>query len=69
MADRPQPRRQAEDGVDQVEAVLGLDVQARARGWRQAKLAGKQADLFTILTNDLVERVLDEAASRPDEWP
>src|SRR5450759_4668603 len=67
MADRPEARREAEIGVDGAEVVLGLDMEASPRGGREAEFAGKQADLFAVVTDDLVERVLDQASGVPHE--
>src|SRR5450759_3198720 len=67
MADRPETRGEAEIGVDGAEVVLGLDMEANPRGWREAEFAGKQADLFAVVTDDLVERVLHQAPRAPTE--
>ena len=67
MGDRPETRGEAEDGVDRAEPVFRLDPEASPRGWREAEFAGKQADLFAVVTDHLVERVLDQAPGVPHE--
>src|SRR5665811_191057 len=67
IGDRSETRREAEDGVDRAEPVLRLDPEASPRGWREAEFAGKQADLFAVVADDLVERVLYQAPRVPHE--
>src|SRR5450756_1347437 len=67
IGNRPETRGEAEIGVDGAEVVLGLDMETHPRGWREAEFAGKQADLFAVVTDDLVERVLHQAPRVPHE--
>src|SRR5450759_5842443 len=60
IGDRPETRREAEIGVDGAKVVLGLDMEANPRGWREAEFAGKHADLVAVVPDDLVQRVLEQ---------
>jgi hypothetical protein len=61
-AHHAQTRGRPEDILDVGRHRGRLDPQARTRRWRQAELAGEEADGVGVVAHDLVERVLDELA-------